>query len=141
MTGSSQQPPHANVADLPGWTDPADTVLGLHGQAGTHAWLRLTDSQTGANLRGIGRDITGGLYAAATVQLTSEAPFSMYVENGSWALLTGTEDGIALWIPHCSYHLIERIDPTEPSPQPDIPTWIPVTHVLKDLPDGLVRRG
>jgi prevent-host-death family protein len=127
----------ANVSDLPGWTN-ADTVMSLSGKPGVVAWLKLIHSETVKPLRALGRDMAGALYVAADAAVTTETPYHLFAEAGQLALLAGTEDGIGLWVPQAAYHLIARVDPNEPSGQPDVPAWIPIAEVLRELPAGVL---
>ena len=124
---------HATTADLPDWHI-ADTVLGLSQRPGLSGWIWLQDPiKPRPQAQPVGRDMEGRLYvdSASTFDgSVGKAP----VEDGYLALLAGVEDGIALWLPRNTYHHIRVIDPDETGSQPDVPRWLPIREVLKDVP-------
>ena len=126
---------HATTADLPGWNI-VDTVLGLNQQPGTHGWVWLQDPANPRTPGAIGRDLSGRLYVASDAAFVGE-PFRGTAEQGYRALLVGVADGLGLWAPPAGYAHIKPIDPDEPSAQPDVPRWLPIREVLKDLPDEM----
>jgi hypothetical protein len=126
---------HATTADLPGWNI-VDTVLGIAQQPGAQAWVWLQDPANPSSPGAVGRDLSGRLYAASDAVIT-DLPSRTVIHQGYRALLVGVEDGLGLWAPHKGYSNIKPIDPDEPSAQPDVPRWLPIREVLKDLPDEM----
>ncbi|WP_432040853.1 hypothetical protein [Streptomyces chartreusis] len=126
---------HATVDDLPDW-HVIDTPFGLSQRPGNHAWIWLKQPASEEETHVLGRDMEGHLYVA------SEAGFADRVSavaapQGRFALLVAVEDGLALWLPRIAYRHIKVIDPAEPGPQPDVPHWLPIREVLKEMPDGV----
>ncbi|MFD4576760.1 hypothetical protein ACFWNK_30890 [Streptomyces sp. NPDC058417] len=126
---------HATTADLPGW-DIVDTVLGLIQQPGRRGWVWLRQPSYPRAPSAVGRDLSGRLYVASDAVFVGEPVWDTVVQ-GYHALLVGVADGIGLWAPTAGYAHIKPIDPDEPSTQPDMPRWLPIREVLKDMPDKM----
>ncbi|MGW6602267.1 hypothetical protein [Streptomyces sp. NPDC055036] len=124
---------HATIADLPGW-DIVDTVLSLHERPGAHGWLRLDDAiGRREKPQPLGRDLEGRLFVDSFSTFAEQISRSE-VQLGYFALLTGVEDGVALWLPGKAYRHIKPIDPNAVGEQPDMPRWLPIREVLKEAP-------
>lgn len=126
---------HATTADLPDW-DTVDTVIGLAQTPGAYGWVWLQHPTEPRAPRAIGRDLSGRLYAASDATFV-DRPGRAAAKQGYLALLVGVDDGLALWAPPKGYSHIKPIDPDEPNGQPDVPRWLPIREVLKDIPDEM----
>ncbi|MGW3202301.1 hypothetical protein ACWDBD_49010 [Streptomyces sp. NPDC001118] len=123
----------ARFADLPGW-DIVDTILSLHERPEAHGWLRLDDpTRPREKPQALGRDLEGRLFVDSSSTFDERISKSA-VEMGYFALLTGVEDGVALWLPVRAYRHIKPIDPNAVGEQPDVPRWLPIREVLKEAP-------
>ena len=129
---------HATTADLPNWPT-IDTVLGIAQTPGAYGWFWLKNHADPHSTPGVGRDLAGRLYAASDAKF-NDRPHEHAANAGYLVLLVGVEDGLGLWVPHKGYSHIKPIDPDEPSTQPDVPRWLPIREVLKDLPDEMRQR-
>ncbi|MGP3951307.1 hypothetical protein [Streptomyces sp. 7N604] len=126
---------HATTNDLPDWNI-ADTVLGLSQRPGLLGWVRLQKpSKPDEQLSSLGRDMEGRLYVDSASRFAERVGKSE-AQQGYVALLVGVEDGVALWVPRKGYHHIKLIDPAEAGDQPDVPRWLPIREVLKEVPAG-----
>lgn len=124
---------HATVNDLPDWYI-LDTPFGLCKNIGRYGWIPLKHAASEKETHALGRDEQGHLYVASEIGFIVGQVTQVAAHQGRYALLVGVEDGVALWAPRTAYRYINVIDPAEAGPQPDVPRWLPIREVLKEVP-------